>query len=169
MYNRLIRFVSFALCILFLSINARSQTYPSPTLNAPTILGVINGSNAPSGSVGELILTNTGSTTITSNVLTNIASMTLPPGDWVVSGGILFVGASGNIGNAAAGVSTTSATFGSSGTYCQLTATFSAYACALPATRFSITSSTTVYVVALAAYSTGTVSVSGAVQARRVH
>jgi len=65
-----------------------------PTLNQPVVMGVTDGSNAGPGEVGETLYAATagttesslGTITVSNATTTVIVSISLPPGDWQLSG-----------------------------------------------------------------------------------
>jgi hypothetical protein len=133
-----------------------------------TIATVTNDNAAP-GFVGEYSSTTFSGVGLTTSVSANLASMSLTPGDWDVSGGVSLVGSVSNMSNAAFGASTTSLGFGSSGTYHQITGSVMGnIAGAIPVVRLSLSATTTVFLVALASFASGTASASGIFRARRV-
>jgi hypothetical protein len=61
--------------------------------------GVVNGSNAPSGQIGEAVLgLNTAGTPLTSGVVAVITSVSLTAGDWDVSGEVWFASGTASTG-----------------------------------------------------------------------
>jgi len=139
----------------------------SPTITTPNITGVASGSNATAGSVGEYITASaTSVAAFGSGTAGNITSISLTAGDWDVTGLATAVGGT-TVTSVGGGISTTSATFGALGTYVSQVATVGqGMAVTLPV-RISITSTTTVYLVANCIY-TGTPTMSGLIRARRV-
>jgi hypothetical protein len=154
---------------------ARQSTWfvgPSGNWNASGggIGGVTDGSAAAAGSVGELVTASFPATGIASQTIWNIGSFTIPPGDWDLSGVINF------------SVSDSSATQQLQGGPCNSATTLAGYdlplifspgglggsTFAIPTTRVSSSGSTLVYFNAYSFFSSGTVSVSGRLNARRV-
>lgn len=142
---------------------------PSTTLG---IKGTTLGDNANAGSVGEFIsATQNPTVPLTSNVAANVTTISLTPGDWDVTGSVLFGVVTNNISFIQGGISTTSAAFIvnqqalstgvplSAAAFCTVT---------VPTVRLNVTVNTTVYLVALASFSAGTVSAGGQIGARRV-
>lgn len=139
------------------------------------VQGTSTGDDAATGYVGEVISStvNSGSSvSLTSATAANITSISLTAGDWDVS-----AMASINIGNASgtrieASTSTTSAAIESTvGRYYVLSASLTAtdpQAAPIPSTRFSLSATTTVYlVVKVTGGGTGTVGY-GTIRARRM-
>ena len=133
---------------------------------ASGIVGYYTGATKSSGSAVSL---STGTPA-------NIVSVSLPAGDWDVSGVVYFSVASGTTMTAGvAGTSTTSATLGSQGSYAIVSSTiipgstsgFDAGVIA-PVTRYSLASTTTVYLVCDQTFSGSTVSGYGNIRVREV-
>jgi hypothetical protein len=144
------------------------HVHPSDTTRMP-IAGVINGSNAAAGQVGEFItadrLTNLA---LTTNVTTNIVSVSLTAGDWDVSGNLYL--------STSAGCSqfqvATNPTQGSSWSgFAEVAATGAAAlaggALATGTVRLSLTVTTTVWLTAQATFTSGTCNAQGTLNARR--
>lgn len=133
-----------------------------------------NGSaDAAAGQIGEYLENGPATlAALTTDISANQASISLTAGDWDVSGflAIGFTGATGSTRGAS--ISTTSASPATDGVGYANTAAFSAFsgfeANAVPQRRIKITSTTTVYLVASATFSGGSVSASGQLAARRV-
>ena len=149
------------------------HVHPVDTSRASTT-GITDGSLATAGQVGEIIngqqATNQAMTT---NVPLNITSIVLTPGDWDVDGNVFIASSVGTINNNAA-ISTVSATLdppgvpgrmqilmGGSGTVTSL---------CMPTGRklINVSTSTTVYLVAMATFASGTCNGQGTVHARRI-
>lgn len=136
------------------------------------IIGTTTNNNATAGSVGEFPTpTNLSAVALTSNASANCASVSLTPGDWEVTG-MVEIAAAGStlITNSFGGVSTTSATLGALGTYWQIANNFSAgalIAMPVPVTRVPLTTTTTVYLVANAGFTTSTATASCTMHVRR--
>ena len=159
--------------------NTQNVTFANGIIPNSTsgIVGVTNGSNANAGSVGEYVVSNVLSTspiTLTNTNTVTITSISLTAGDWDVSG---FVGLASsaalswnvftcafNAGSANASATSQQNQFLPSSTvvytYSQITP--------MQTTRFSLTSTTTIYFAAYGYYSGGTGTVFGQIRARRV-
>lgn len=137
------------------------------------LLGVTNGSNAAAGIVGECLESQVtlSSISLASGVYTAVRSITLTAGDWDVSGVVHFT---------VNGITSTSACFaGLFNSVAVITtdsrfwAVSTAFASAsytsatIPPVRVSLSSSETWYINAVCTF-TGTVTVGGAIHARRV-
>lgn len=134
--------------------------------------GVVDGSDATAGQIGEYI-TATGSIALATNVAGNVASISLTAGDWDVFASVNFVSAPGATRVAVAGACSLAsgvlaglpgggglaiyqgASTNESGTY------------PIMPGRLSLVATTTVYLVALAGFSGG-MTASGFIAARRV-
>ncbi len=136
--------------------------------------GVMQGgqTQAPSaGFIGEQIRSAVSSVSLSSVTTTNITSISLTAGIWDVSGNIAFVGIITGV-NFIGVLNTTSATLGTSGdnqsaTPTPPTASAESSVC-IPAWRVTLTATTTVYLIARANYSVGTLTVNGRISATRV-
>ena len=143
-----------------------------------SLLGTVTNNSAAAGYVGEYISSTvlSGSAlSITTATPLNITSISLTAGDWDVWGNVVFVGASSTVTTqVTAAISTTTATLPTlpgGGGYAQISGTLGTTTTqVLPTgiTRISIASTTTVYLVAQAAFTTSTMSGYGALNARRV-
>ena len=152
-------------------VGAVNATITTPTILTPTIQGITSGSNAGAGNVGEFISATASSFSLTTSTPANATSISLTAGDWDVSGGFTITASSNVMSNAVCGWSTTSAGFGSPGTYMQVgmaSGSVGTWAGGIPVGRLNITSTTTVYMVCEAIFSSGTASVGGIIQARRI-
>lgn len=153
---------------------ANAITSSSPTITTPNIVGVTNGSNAATGSVGEYGTNATAGTSLTTAAPSNCTSISLTAGDWDVSGTVTFMPAGTTVPVAfLAAISTTSATqpAGNSGAYQFLVASFATgqqAALNTPTVRISISATTTVYLVGTSTFTTSTMTCSGFIRARRV-
>lgn len=152
----------------------------SPTITTPNIVGTTTTSSANAGSVGEFISSTVvlgSAVALTTNTLANMTSISLTPGDWDVSCQMYFLPASTtSVVSGINSISTTSATgdytpgnfgeqaYSSSGTVLS-GLNFNVNA---GPRRISISSTTTVYAVALASFTISTMSVYGIIRARRI-
>jgi len=151
----------------FTTVNAVGLITPSSTAG---IKGTAAGDNANAGSIGESIPASASSISLTNSSWTNVTSTTLSAGDWNVSGWALVSNGGANITNVAAGFSTTSAAQPTAGNYWQFQSAGNTQitAQALPTIRLNLTSSTTVYCVAFAAFTSGATTASCSITPRRV-
>lgn len=152
---------------------ANSGGCTSCTITTPNIVGVSNGSNASAGSVGELITATGSAVSVTSGTPKDITSISLTAGDWEVTGEVYFAPAGSTVPSAYAGwVSSTSATIPPVPLYFSISGvTFAAgtpYCSPVPSQRFSLSSTTTVYLSSNQTFSTSTMTATGIIRARRV-
>ncbi len=154
----------------------------SPTLSQVTfsttsgIIGTTTNDNAAAGSVGETITASASGVSLTTGTSTNITSISLTAGDWDVWGKTLFTGAASTLGiyfyN---GTSSTSAVISgvdyNSMCYAQAGVAIFAGGTDLgfntPQKRISLSTTTTIYLVANATFNTSTCTGSGTITARR--
>lgn len=146
----------------------------SPTITTPTINGVTNGSTAGTGVIGQLLTGSTTGTSITSGTTVNATSVSLTAGSWLCWGQALFAPATNTVvANMAAGITTTSATLPASPNSSYLGVTdIASDATSIQTflTPFNISSTTTVFLVALAGSVTvNTATVSGYIDCLRIH
>ena len=102
---------------------------------------------------------------------TNVTSISLPAGDWDVSGIADFLFGGGSTTQLVAGSSATSATFGPQDTFfadSYPVATLTNVICEpIPTARYVFTTTTTVFMIVKAAITNGTVTAYGTIRARR--
>lgn len=131
------------------------------TLPAKVRKGVTDGSDAAAGDIGEYLTATSGAVPLTPSAPANVVSVNLTAGDWDIQGNVGFAAGSGTHSFFGAGIGGLD-TFSS--------ATFPSVALNIGITtatrRYNVTATTTVWVVAEAAF-TGTVSATGAIRARR--
>jgi hypothetical protein len=124
-------------------------------------VGVVDGSDATAGDIGEHLSASSGSVSLTSGANANVVSLSLTAGDWDVTGNVAFAAGSGThsfFGAGIAGLDTfTSSTFPS--------ATLN-QAISTATRRYNVTATTTVWLVAQSIF-TGTVTATGTIRARR--
>ncbi|QHJ80882.1 MAG: hypothetical protein [Bacteriophage sp.] len=140
-------------------------------LNSPSPLqGVVDASNAATGKVGEVLTAITALSAITTNVDTNLVSISLTPGDWDVSGVARFETSASAITSVFCGLTTTSATAPGFPAACQISGMTSGGTQQVnpPLVRFNVSATTTVYLVGRAAFASGTATARGYIQARRI-
>jgi hypothetical protein len=154
----------------FVLANASGCT--SCTITTPNIVGVSNGSNAASGSVGEYLSNSATGVSLTSGAVVNVTSVSLTAGDWDVSGVVTFVPAGTTTSTLQqVGTNTTSATFGPLGTQVLSQGSFGSgltQSYVVPTVRYSLAATTTIFLVAEAVFSTSTMTANGFIRARRV-
>jgi hypothetical protein len=134
------------------------------------IIGTTTNNNASAGSVGEFITAaNTTGTGMTSGVTTNITSISLTAGDWDVEGQVTYlpsIGASMLIGGSA----TTSSTLPGTNLYTSMSVSLSAAVQSMPIAyqRYSLSATTTIFLVSQASFSSGSCTGFGSIYGRRV-
>lgn len=131
------------------------------------ILGVIDGSNAAAGIIGEFMTASGTNQTLATGQNTALsASVTLTPGDWDVWADISYTPSASDITQIQCSISTSPPTQQSPST----TLTFANVgftAISIPIRRFNVTASTPITVVAMATFSGGTCTASSDIFARR--
>jgi hypothetical protein len=142
------------------------------------IQGTTTNDNANAGVVGELISSSVAAAgvTLTTAVYANITSISLTAGDWDVAGVVGITSSTGTntIAYANYGSSTTTGATGTLGQMGSLTtpstiANTIDFVTPIPTTRYSLASTTTVYLVTRVSFGgVGTVSGYGVIRARRV-
>jgi len=136
--------------------------------NSPSISGF----NAL-GSIGEYrSATVGGGVSLTNIVAANIASISLPPGDWDVSGVVQFTPAASTVMTGQfVSINTVSATTAGLGATTSIIGNVPAGSGSTqtpsPVVRISVLVTTTVYLVAVAAFSVSTLTAGGVIRARR--
>lgn len=130
---------------------------------------------AAAGNLGELIvsLIPVGSAVaLTTATPANVASISLTAGDWDVRGNINFTSTSATMTAGSGGTTSTSATVPTDGTevYDGVVATTTTLKSSITPhqKRFSLATTTTIYLVASKTFSAGSVSAFGSISARRV-
>jgi len=145
------------------------------TVTLTGIVGTAAVGDATAGSVGEYVnsLVPVGSAVGLSNGADgNVTSISLTAGDWDLTGAINFVSASATVTQKSAGITVTSATIPTDGSEVfngsQTTTASFTDGITLPVKRINVSSTTTVYLVGKVAFSAGSVSAFGTINARRV-
>ncbi|QWE93287.1 hypothetical protein [Cupriavidus sp. EM10] len=160
---------SYSGALTFTSTIAPSQT--------AGIVGTTTNNSAQAGSVGEFISSQVlvgSAVALTNNVAANVTSISLTAGDWDVEGTVFFEPAGTTQITAILGgisqVSATAPTAPNSGGSFLLPLTTTGGRSGLPTgkIRISLASTTTVYLVALSAFTVSTNSAYGFIGARRV-
>lgn len=156
------------------------NTVPSIAFSSTSgIIGTTTNDNAAAGSVGEFVTSVIGSgspVSLSNGTAANITSISLTAGDWDVWGNVGFTGNVLTTFFAGRGwISTTSATSPDPSLFSQQVYptgptifTVSLPAFDAPALRFSLASTTTIYLSVLASFATNTCSGFGGIYARRV-
>lgn len=155
----------------FLVVTASGLIVPA---SAVGIKGTTTNDNAQAGSWGEYQAGNGGAVSLTSNATSNLISLNLTAGDWDVSGTVQFIPTSVTSASSfLVGITTTSATMPTAvGQLFALQFAMSSPApshFSTPVFRFSLASTTQVYLVANSTWTGGTMSAnSSIIRARRV-
>lgn len=153
-----------------------SATITTPIINQPAIFGIVSGSDAAAGVVGEYVLTSqTTPQSLTTATFLNLGSVSLTAGDWDISANVLFTGTTATATQQIIGISTSSsAMVPSGGNYFNeaigLYTTFAAGGGSLqtPVYRASISGSTNYFLVVQCTFGANTCLAQGAIRARRV-
>lgn len=137
------------------------------------IVGVTDGSDATAGNVGEYAhseLAAGSALSLSTGTTTNITSLSLQPGDWDIEGNVNFVVNGAAATSVAGGFSSSSATLPTDGTevYSGAGAALTNDSVTLPRRRFSLSTSTVIYMVGLPVFTGGSVAGFGSMTARRV-
>lgn len=158
----------------FTTISATSTITPSQTAG---IVGTTTNNNANAGSVGEYLestVVEASAISLTSATAANVTSITLTAGDWDVFG-LVNVRNSGTAGTQHIGaVNTTSATLPGADSFKMVGLPFSEAASSgfcgivIPMTRYLVSGTTTVYLIAYVSFPSGTETAWGKIYARRV-
>lgn len=148
------------------------------TITATTQLigkGTATNDSAAAGDIGEVITAQTligTPVSLTTATVADIASISLTAGDWDVNGAVDFILTGATTTDWTLGISATTATLGAQDTYSKapivLTVHTDNYADVTPTVRISLAATTTIYLVASAAFSAGTVDAAGRITARRM-
>ena len=140
-------------------------------------IGTTTNNNASAGSIGELVSSTVAANgvSMTTGTPVDVTSISLTAGDWDVSG---IVGITNTLGTTTYSYiqyssSTTSATIGSLGQSGSLTtpsniAATVDFVTPIPTTRYSLSATTTVYLVARASFAVSNSFAYGVIRARRV-
>lgn len=152
----------------FTTLSSTGNFTPSQTNG---IVGTTTNNNANAGSVGEFVTATGTAVSLTTSTQANITSVSLTAGDWDVYGNVVYTPAGSTVlSQAAASVSSTSATLMASPNQTLSnynTAAGTGQTQAAPSVRFSLASTTTVFLVGFAIFSTSTLTATGIIQARR--
>lgn len=150
-------------------------TMPSITFNTTTgVVGTTTNNSAAAGSVGELVssvIPLASAVSLTSPTAANVTSISLTAGDWDVWGNVFFN--NGGVATIFAGwISTTSATIPNASLLTQIQANSSgtsllATGTPVPSIPLQLSGTTTVYLSAVAVFTTSTVTACGGIYARR--
>lgn len=155
-----------------------SGSYPNPTVSK--VQGVSSNTNANAGDVGEFVTATVASgsaVSLTTNSPANITSISLTAGDWDVRGTcVVTVGGATIVTALTCGVNSVTATQpglssggqGQTGLGGGLTG-IADTSVNSGTQRFSLSGTTTIYLVATSLFTVSTAAAYGSIQARRVH
>lgn len=139
------------------------------------IVGVSTNNNATAGNLGESVasvIPLASAVSLATATAANVTSISLTAGDWDVTGCVSFSATSATRTATSAGISTSPGTVPNDGSESyegiQTTTATEKDSAPIARTRVSITSATTIYLVASATFSAGAVSAFGNLTARRV-
>jgi len=126
--------------------------------------GITDGSDAPAGNVGEVLTASGSGVALSSGGVATVATLTLTPGDWDVTGGVVFNISGAASSHYAAGID------GVFGTEIIATIPSGSGVWRLQAgtVRRNVTASTAVVLSAAVFFSSGAVSADGTLRARRM-
>lgn len=140
-----------------------------------SIVGTTTNNNAVAGNIGEYVESNVVSgsaVSLTNATSTNITSISLTAGDWDVEGIVNYEMTGATTTNFSSGSSSTSATLGGENTFTYTPLSTAGFTDQLgnviPTRRFSLSGTTTIYLVGQATFSVGSVDGYGMLRARRV-
>jgi len=131
-------------------------------------VGVIDGSDAPAGQIGEFVqASSSGTVGLGNGTVTDIATLPLTAGDWSAEGNITFT-PTGSVTYAAASINIVSATGGPLATrVAGATAVTQLRLGTGGAVRINVATPVTAYLVAQCGFTTGSVNADGIIFARR--
>lgn len=153
-----------------------SPTITTPIINQPAIFGIVSGSDAAAGVVGEFVPTaNAIAQPLTTATFLNLGSISLTAGDWDVSGNAAFTGSTTTATQQVVGISTSNSSLvPAAGSFLnEATGLYTTFASGggtvqTPIYRVSISSPTNYYLVVQCTFAGGTASAQGYIRARRV-
>lgn len=156
-------------------ILSATQTWTAPNTFNGGIVGTATNDNATAGNIGEYVssLVASGSAvSLTTATSANVTSMSLTAGDWDVEGMVNYSETTATVTARSAGTTSTSATVPTDGSEGyngnQSITTSEINTITVSRKRFSLSGTTTVYLVASATFSAGTVAAFGNITARRI-
>ena len=158
------------------TIGASGLAVTGPFNPAAGITGIGDGSNAGLGDVGEVLsFINATPVTLGSGTVSNTSSIALTPGDWDIMGEMVLTASGQNIVNYQVAINNVSGTIpgtvamGSSRTSYNGSASAPVGTTSIPLSpcRANVTTTTTYFIMAFASFSTGTVTATGKIWARR--
>lgn len=139
------------------------------------IIGTSTNDSASSGNVGQIVTSAVASgspQTLSTGTAANVTSISLTAGDWDVEGNINFIDTAATVTETEGGIGSTSATLPTDGTEVysgvQLVAATTNDGLTLPRKRITISSTTTIYLVASQTFTGTGATAFGSITARRV-
>jgi len=150
---------------------ASSAATARANLGAKADAGVTDASNASTGQVGEtLTAITTTPVALTSAASSNAISINLTPGDWEINGMVRFNPSAAAISQISGSWNTASNTFAGFPDNTQIQGLTNGSTCQVPMPhrRYNISVNTTIYLVALANFASGTCTALGYIEARRI-
>lgn len=145
--------------------------FVSSTLKTNDLVGTNTNDNATAGNIGEYISSTIAvgsAVSLTTGTTANVTSISLTAGDWDVTGTVDFAFGAKIGCELFYGSSSTSATLGPQDSAVDIQITTNAHVAPIPFVRYSLSGTTTVFLVVKAAFSGTTLSAYGTIQARRV-
>ena len=154
------------------TISASGAITPSQTAG---IVGTTTNNSVSAGGVGEYTTVDVGPATVnlTTGTTTNATSISLTAGDWDVTGIVYYRTGGATVSTEVIiGLATTSATLGVSNSYLQESANFFQNGRdtqkIAPTVRFSLSGTTTIYLLTNVSFTVSTLQCGGFIRARRV-
>jgi hypothetical protein len=137
--------------------------------------GTSTNDSANTGNVGEYITATGSGVALTANVSNNVTSISLTAGDWDVGGVVNYVGntsttvlrTESSVSATSLGMGVPASFYGGNVTYFA-TVNGSGFSVPIPTTRFSLSATTTIYMVVSPIFSGSTMSATGTIRARRM-
>jgi hypothetical protein len=155
----------------FTTLSATGNLTPSQTNG---IVGTTTNNNANAGSVGEFVSSTVTTAAITNSTVTNVTSISLTAGDWDLWGNIVTNPAGTTTQSfLQCGISTTTAAYPAAPGFSIFAGVTGGIAAGTQASliapniRLSLSSTTTVFLVATVAYAASTLTIAGNISARR--
>ena len=148
---------------------------PSAGIVLTKLAWATTNNDATAGSLGEYVsslIASGSAVALTSTIDSNITSISLTAGDWDVEGNVNYYLTGATCTQKVCGITSTSATVPTDGSEVDngtpSTALTANDGSSIPRKRFSLASTTTIYLVADATFSLGTIKAGGTITARRV-
>ncbi len=156
-------------------LTTNSSAILSWTTPTTAITATVTNDNAGAGILGEYAtatIVSGSAVSLTTATPTDVTSVSLTAGDWEVWGVVDYILSSVTATDFKHGSHSTSATFGGQDTFINLpfitTVLSDTLGVVIPRTRYSLSGTTTIYLVAQGTFSAGTLTAYGSIFARRV-